>query len=134
MEEITGYKIRVATPDVSRIVQKKLFEMGYSWVSGKVVSYLTELELYVDISSKSLSWFSGIDPNFFDQHKYKEIYLDDLFLKDKLNMLDMKQEVLICSKCGKEIQSDQHYEDNHDGTYICMVCSIQKENAYIVSF
>lgn len=45
----------------------------------------------------------------------------------------MKQEVLICSKCGKEIQSDQHYEDNHDGTYTCMMCSIQEESAYIDS-
>lgn len=45
----------------------------------------------------------------------------------------MEKEVLICSKCDKEIQSDQHYEDNHDGTYTCIVCSIQEEDAYLDS-
>lgn len=87
MEEITGYKIRVADPDVSRIVQEKLFEMGYSWLYGKVVSYLTEPELYADIHFKSLSHASGSDRKFFAQHRYKEIDLDDLFFKDKLNIL-----------------------------------------------
>jgi hypothetical protein len=67
-----GMKFRVNSPEQSRMVQERLFKMGYYWASnGNCAAYLDRPYLFADGSDMTLTYadYSG---NYFLNHKYPE--------------------------------------------------------------
>lgn len=70
-------KIRVYNEETNKLVQEHLFKLGYSWNGDKSFKYLHATCLYLSKDMK-LSYTSGDDMSYFNNHMYKELYLSDL--------------------------------------------------------
>jgi hypothetical protein len=68
-------KFRVKNPEESKLVQEKLFEMGYTWASyGAIVSYSDRDFLYTCYSGHiTYSSIDGSSDRYFENHRNKEV-------------------------------------------------------------
>jgi len=70
-------------PELSKKVQEKAFELGYSWTFGekKIFSFLNAIYFYPD---KSLSLTVSEKSGWFTSHDFKEIFPSDLGIYEKI--------------------------------------------------
>lgn len=70
-----NFKIRVKSPEHSKLIQEKLFEMDYKWGQGKIVSYTDKPFLYVQQNGRHLTY--GVMENEFicNSDDYTELEL-----------------------------------------------------------
>jgi hypothetical protein len=74
--DLSNTKIRVDTPELSKLVQEKAFKLGLYWGNKeKKVDYQTYKFLYF---SKYKTITYGDDSTYFQNHLYKEIFPSDL--------------------------------------------------------
>ena len=85
-------KIYVPTPEISEKVQKKLFEMGYVWVSGddKVMNKNAHY-LYADIDGEITF---GDDFDLFHEEEYPEVKWQDLLYGNLMPKLEAGKHVV----------------------------------------
>lgn len=95
-------KIKVNSPEESKLIQKRLFELGYKWTfyKDKIIRYIKKPSLF--IYGNNLTY--GDNLSFFDNHHYKEITLKDLGL-DVLKSFD------------KTLKETDVYSLNHSQEY-----------------
>lgn len=92
--DLSNTKIKVDTPELSRLIQEKAFELGWEWNSGKNIISLDSKYLF--FYNKFIT-FSNLDVTF-QQSDFKEIFPSDLGInvvnsetKSKLNPITPEQ-------------------------------------------
>ena len=70
-------KVRIRNEEESRMVQEKMFELGYSWMGDKSVKYLSAKGLFFE-RNKCIT-FIYTDNGYFNNHKFVEVILIRLF-------------------------------------------------------
>lgn len=91
MIDIREKKVFVATEEQSKRAQEKLFELGCEWSAGNKIQQKTEEKfLYID-ENKKIKW-SDYKKEYFDKHKNKEIYFDDL-MKMEVEEMTNKEKI-----------------------------------------
>lgn len=73
--DLSNTKIRVNSPELSKLVQEKAFELGWSWLGGKKVNYTEEPYLYF-WNYKSIGY--GNSEKYFYSDFKREIFPSDL--------------------------------------------------------
>jgi hypothetical protein len=78
LTDLSKTKIKIVDEEMSRKVQQRAFELGWSWiVGGSSISFLNSKYLFFD-SDKEITR-SDNDTTFNFESDYKEIFADDLF-------------------------------------------------------
>lgn len=85
MKDLTNTKIWIGDDsELSEKVQKRLFELGYSWsLSGKSIIKI-KAGIYIDVD-KPKTIYKSIDKSSFNSRDIKEIFLSDLFEGEDLS-------------------------------------------------
>lgn len=80
-------KVKVPTPEISRMVQEKLFEEGVRWryTGGASVRHEGEKYLYVGDSLKMTQ--GGSDQEYFNQHSHKQVHYLQIITGDDTGRL-----------------------------------------------
>jgi hypothetical protein len=80
-------KVKVPTPEISRMVQEKLFEHGVRWryAGSASVRHEGEKYLYVDDSLKMTQ--GGFDQEYFNQHNHKQVHYLQILTGDDTGRL-----------------------------------------------
>lgn len=74
-------KIKINSPEESKLVQEKLFQLGYKWYSeDKEVQHIYKKYLYTDLDKRITH---NNDDNYFKNDSRKEINIEDLEIKDE---------------------------------------------------
>ena len=74
-----GIKVHLPTPEISKLVQEKLFEKGCSWVSGGCIT--REYSLYLFVDDKYITASYG-DKNFFNKYENKQVHYLQILADD----------------------------------------------------
>lgn len=77
-------KVHVPTPEISRLVQEKLFEEGCSWKSRKDVLHTEQKYLFVNTCNR-LTWDDF--PKYFYEHPYKQVHYLQVLAGDDSGVL-----------------------------------------------
>lgn len=69
-------KIRVKSPEHSKIIQEKLFEMGYKWIAGKSVQFVDKPCLFTNTDDEgSITYSSNGTEEYFNSQPHTEVEL-----------------------------------------------------------
>lgn len=81
--DLSNTKIKVDTPELSRLIQEKAFELGWEWCSGgKTIQLINSKFLFF---SERLITKSDEDEKYFKQHSDREIFPSDLGIGNIIN-------------------------------------------------
>ena len=100
--DLTNTKIRINSPEESKLFQEFAFKQGAKWPGGNEVSYTSKPYLFLD---RFLNFAYADLESTFDAENNKEITLEDLGLKPSTESIEIgiKQ---------KEIQTHKHQDES----------------------
>ncbi len=104
-------KFRVESPEHSRQIQERLFEMGYSWSSGKKVAHIDKKYLYTNGSTIELG---NMDCVFINKNQ-TETTLSDIspWQPKQGEMIEVSENGELWTKYPREFLS------MYNGKYVC---------------
>ena len=113
MTQFKAMKFRVESPEHSKKIQKKLFEMGYRWrnarTSATVSDFQSEPFLFAEPDG-TINWAGRSDEDFFVGVFNEEMQLVEVITYDFIPVLKNTPEKDVVMFDGKEYDKEQFKE------------------------